>query len=405
MEKKHNETSLTKSENHKAKIVHLCLSCFYIDDFSYQENMLPKYHKEMGYDVTVIASLVSFDSNGKPCILPSGGEYMAKDGYKVVRLDYKKPFHKLNSFIRIYDNLMKYIVEEAPDILFIHDYSFMDILPVMEYAKKNNVTVYSDCHTDYINSAKSWVSKNIFHHLIWRLIGKKIKNDIKFFYGVTPLRCDFLKDAYQLPDEKIKFLRMGVDDHKLQELINSNVGVNLRKELRIEDDEFVILTGGKIDFQKNIHLVLEAVRNIKNSNKKFKLVVFGVIAPESKEMIDQLLDSENIIFVGWLSQEKILDYLLMSDLIIFPGTHSVLWEQAVGAGKPAIFKYWDGMTHVDIGGNCRFLRNESIEEIEKVLIEILNDPDVYKNMLEKANSPLAKEFYYSVISKKSIELC
>ena len=28
------------------KIVHLCLGCFYIDNYSYQENMLPKFHKE-----------------------------------------------------------------------------------------------------------------------------------------------------------------------------------------------------------------------------------------------------------------------------------------------------------------------------------------------------------------------
>ncbi len=29
------------------KIVHMCLGCFYPDNYSYQENMLPKYHKEM----------------------------------------------------------------------------------------------------------------------------------------------------------------------------------------------------------------------------------------------------------------------------------------------------------------------------------------------------------------------
>ena len=36
------------------KIVHLCLCSFFPDNYSYQENLLPKYHKRLGYDVEVI---------------------------------------------------------------------------------------------------------------------------------------------------------------------------------------------------------------------------------------------------------------------------------------------------------------------------------------------------------------
>ena len=47
------------------RITHLCLGCFFPDGYSYQENMLPKYHKLMGADVTVIASLQTFNERGK----------------------------------------------------------------------------------------------------------------------------------------------------------------------------------------------------------------------------------------------------------------------------------------------------------------------------------------------------
>ena len=40
------------------KVVHLCLACFYPDGYSYQENMLPQYHKMLGMEVAIIASLV-----------------------------------------------------------------------------------------------------------------------------------------------------------------------------------------------------------------------------------------------------------------------------------------------------------------------------------------------------------
>lgn len=51
------------------KVVHLCLGCFFPDNYSYQENMLPKFHKQLGYDVEVIASLATFDKNGKASFL------------------------------------------------------------------------------------------------------------------------------------------------------------------------------------------------------------------------------------------------------------------------------------------------------------------------------------------------
>lgn len=51
------------------RVLHICLANFYIDNHSYQENMITKYHKLLGLEVEIIASLVSFDTDGKPCEL------------------------------------------------------------------------------------------------------------------------------------------------------------------------------------------------------------------------------------------------------------------------------------------------------------------------------------------------
>lgn len=71
------------------KIVHLCLSAFFIDNYSYQENILPKYHVKMGHVVTVIASLFTYNKEGKGCMLEGYTEYDDRNGYHVVRLPYK----------------------------------------------------------------------------------------------------------------------------------------------------------------------------------------------------------------------------------------------------------------------------------------------------------------------------
>ena len=45
-----------KNRRIRMKIVHICLAGPFTDGWNYQDNMISKYHKKMGFDVTVIAS-------------------------------------------------------------------------------------------------------------------------------------------------------------------------------------------------------------------------------------------------------------------------------------------------------------------------------------------------------------
>jgi 1,2-diacylglycerol 3-alpha-glucosyltransferase len=386
------------------KIVHLCLSSVFIDGYSYQENLLPKYHKILGHTVTVVASLLSFDSFGSPCLLEGESVKINSDDVKVVRIDYKRPFYRINKFLRIYSNLFITLKNEKPDMLFIHDFSFLDIVQVLRYKKYNpTIEIIVDCHTDYINSAKSIISKYLFHHFVWRFFAKLLSPHVKVFYGVTPLRCDFLKNAYKINIEKVDLLVMGVDDFLLKKKNFNEIKHSISSKFQIEEDSFVIVTGGKIDSKKNIHLLIRAFLEI--NNPKLILLIFGTVSKEYKLEFDNIINlNRNIKFAGWLNSNEILDYLIYSDLIIFPGTHSVLWEQAVAIGKPCIFKYWEGMTHVDIGGNCEFLLNDSVDDIKNKINGLFIDGNKKLDyMRSRANNHEKFKFYYSEIAHKTLK--
>ena len=70
------------------KIIHCCLAAFYIDNFSYQENILPKIHKLQGNDVFIIASTETYFEN--KLIYSESKEYINENGIKVKRLSYIK---------------------------------------------------------------------------------------------------------------------------------------------------------------------------------------------------------------------------------------------------------------------------------------------------------------------------
>jgi 1,2-diacylglycerol 3-alpha-glucosyltransferase len=385
------------------KILHLCLSCFYIDNYSYQENLLPKYHVLQGHEVQVLASLVSFDEKGNPCLLKEENEYSSKDNYKVIRTNYKRPFYFFNKIFRRYNKVFQHINNFHPDIIFIHDCQFWDIFEVIKYLKRHpEVKVFVDGHTDLMNSARNWLSREILHKIVWRHCAQAINPFTEKFYGVLPIRCDFFNKMYGIPPEKIELLVMGVDDIGIPFNKRDEIRISTRKELGISAQDFVIVTGGKIDKKKNIDLLIQAVQKIKNPS--VKLIIFGNIHPEMESIILPLIQDDSVFYVGWINSELAYKYFFVADLAVFPGTHSVLWEYAVGCGIPAIFKRWDGMGHVDVGGNALFIDEVSVDELTKIISQVISNSSLYNQMDNVAKIKAVNSFKYSTISEKAIRI-
>lgn len=379
------------------KIVHMCMTVF-TDTMGYQENLLTKYHVKAGFSVTVITSMWQFDRQGKIETVCEC-DYINRDGVHVKRLPLKNG-NNIRGKFRRFKGLTDVLIEEHPDILFIHGCQFIDILKIAKYIKKYKVKqVYIDNHADFSNSATNWVSKNILHKVIWRYCVNKIEPYTEKFYGVLPARVDFLTDIYKLPKEKCELLVMGADD-ELSENARQNRN-DTRKKYNIGNHDFLIVTGGKIDQWKEQTLFLEqAVKYI--NYKNVKLLIFGSIINKLKESVLSLCD-ERIVYVGWLSVRETYALIAAADLAVYPGRHSTLWEQTAGQGIPMLVKHWEGTHHVDTGGNVSFLYEDSWKEIFQKLEELLGDTEKQRRMI-KASKDGMNRFLYSGIAEKSIEL-
>ena len=352
-----------------------------------------------GNDVTIIASKWIFGNDGKLTIFDKTDYYY--DGTKMIRLNLK--FGKdINSKFKRYEGLYKAINDAKPDCIFVHNISFIDVNDVVRYARENpDVRIYADNHNDFSNSGRNWISKNILQKGIWRHYARKIEPYVKKFYGVLPARVDFLVNVYGLPKEKCELLVMGADDELVSAAENMENKERIRKQYNIEPDDFLIMTGGKIDvFKTQTLLLMQAVHNI--NNPKVKLIVFGSIADELKEQVDNLADDNIVQYIGWINANDSYEYFACADLAVFPGRHSVFWEQVVGQGIPMICKKWDGTTHVDICGNVIFLEEDSVEIIQKQIELLINDREKYKTM-KQAAIEASSHFSYREISRKCIE--
>lgn len=382
------------------KILHTCLACFYIDNYGYQENVLPKMHKKQGHEVEVLASTETY-LNGNIMSYLEPSKYFNEDSIKVTRIGYVKIInHFISRKLRLYNGIGKKLNEFKPDIIFLHDIQFLGIFKIIKYLKKNpNVIVYADGHADVTNSGTNLLSKYILHGIIYKICANKIDKYVERFYGTLPCRVDFFKHFYGVSNDKVELLVMGVDDDLIQFDKEKN-----KEELFFKNnictDDFVIVSGGKINEKKNIHHLINAV--VELNNAKLKLILFGVLDKEVERLVKNNLNHKSIIFLGWLNNVDIHKYLAVADLCVFPGKHSVLWEQSAGIGIPGMYKKIKGHDHIDLGGNCILLDHGDKMEIIKYLTKILYDKKFYTEMLNNAHSKGKTAFSYYDIAKRSI---
>lgn len=385
------------------KILHICLCGPYNDDWNYQENALSKYHKKLGHEVTILATPFINDKKSTGYIFFGTDNYKDSNDIRIIRLPLLLSKNsKISKRFRLYSGLFKTLMSEKPDIIFIHGLQFLDIRQIVKYKKNRpDIRIFVDGHEDYRNSARNWLSKNILHGIIWKYCAHLIEPYTEKFWGVLPARVDFLINMYNIPKEKVDLLVMGAEDEKVNFFGSERWMEHVLDINHINKDDFLIITGGKIDSNKPQTLsLMKAVNDLEHN--KIKLLVFGSISNELEEEFNSLI-SDKIKYIGWLSADEIYQYFNAADLIVFPGLHSVLWEQAVGQGKPCVFKYIEGFTHIDLGGNCKFLYRDSIEEIKQVIGLIVNNKEQYKKMKNIAEEKGIKEFSYRKIALKSIE--
>lgn len=388
------------------KIIHVMLVGSFLDGLEYQENVLSRLHKRMGFDVSVLTFKPPY--NGTFDLQFNDSEqYINADGISVVTLKYKNTpgilaRYGIKHFIGLYDA----IAQIAPDIFFIHGCQFNNISEIIRYKKSHPlVKIYVDNHADFDNTPVDTPWSKLFAYLITGHYARSIEKQAEKFWGVTPNRIQYLKKIYGLKSDKLDLLLMGGDDEMIDFENRQQIRQDIRQKHQIEETDFLVVTGGKIDKKKNIHLLIECFKALPYN---VKLIIFGKADKDISAYFERL--PENVKAIGWIPSSDAYNYFLASDLGVFPGRHSVLWEQAIATGLPCIYKHWKGMEHVDVGGNALLINEPLNNEKEYTLLLLKNiqrlshKGEEYLSMKMASETKGVKAFSYREIAKRAIQL-
>ena len=381
------------------KIVHIAPNAPYNDYWGYQDNLLPKYHKKLGHDVTMITTN-TMHKDGE-IVETECADYVLNDGVRVIRLKKKQYTPGVLTGINARLEVFPYLSEIKPDFVFFHGLISSTIDEVVKYKKEifPACVIVQDNHYDYnigrvCRNAKEWVFRTFYRHLC-----RKNIRHISKVYGVTPWRKQYAEDYFAIPADKTDVLIMGADDEQIDFVNREKIRFEIRQRYAVTESDLLIVTGGKIDQKKKIHLLMEACENLTG----VKLLIFGQVHVDVQEEFDRLLQkNENIQYIGWIDSGKVYDYFFAADLVMFPGQHSVLWEQACASKVPCVFERWEGMDHVDNGGNSDFVSPVTTQTLRQKIEELKYTPK-YFEMKKVAQSEATDIYLYSKIAEKSLE--
>lgn len=377
-----------KKGNYKImKILHLILCNPFTEGMTYQENMLADAMADDGNQVYVITNC--FVMKGGSIVKTEPCEKRLESGVTIYRYEYKKVINKfLTRKLRIAGNIIEKIKNLDPDILVMHGLQSLSEISVCNYADKYNKPIVADVHADYSNSGLGFISKNILHRIVYKIVAKRIEKSAKKIYYITIDSKDFIKKEYGLKNEKLKFLPLG--GKILSDAVYYKWRKEIREEIGVKENEIVYVHTGKLDHLKKTDFLIEAFYKADVSNAV--LIIVGTIDKSIKGLIDDLiLDSRNkgqVRYLGWKSGEGVIKRLCAADVYVQPGGKSATFQNAMCC-KCAMVSYpHKAYMNGYINGNCIWAKDE--DELVETFKYIESHPIELKKM-QKRSEKIAKE--------------
>lgn len=309
------------------KIAHVCLSCFFIDGWGYQENKLVREHVQMGHEVLVLASTDTQLPNGS-LVQKEPGEYVGEEGARVLRLPYV-PWLPLSVArkLRIHSGVKQLLEDFSPEVILFHGLCGWEIQSCAAYVREHpEVPLFADSHEDWNNSARSFVSREFLHKRYYGPSLRRALPQIEKVLCISLETMDFVEEVYRVDRSQLEFYPLGGNPHPDETYQSLRKG--MREEWGVGDDKLVLVQSGSFTPRKKLVATLEAF--VSTPGDHLALYLIGQLSEAIEEKARALIEKdERIHYLGWQSAEYLDRALCGADVYLQPGTQSVTMQNSL----------------------------------------------------------------------------
>lgn len=285
---------------------------------------------------------------------------------------------------------------------------YNEIAPVIQKEKFDLLIVEGGDEQAVIEIAKSYTREQlVFHAHIHYVPKEAVVKGFGHMIGVSEFVVREYEKACKIPVDT-HVLKNAIDVDRFNKTISEKERVNFRKELGLQEDDFVVLYVGRLIQVKGILELMQAILSIEDKHVKLLCIGsanFGKWAFSSYERKVKRLAKDNkdrIVFTGYIDNKELYKYSLLADVQCVPS----LWEEAAGLVVieamaeriPTIVTNSGGMVeYVNEDTTLIVDREDIIANLKKAICYTKEHPEVRKKMSENAirqSKKYGEEIYY-----------
>ena len=345
-----------------------------------------KMLKEMGWE-TAVAARNDFDDPAD-CVIP----YC--DAYYDIPFE-RNPFKPGN--IRAYRELKKVIDEGHYDIIHCHTPvgAMLTRLAAGDARKKGSKVIYTAHGFHFYKGAPAinWLA----YYPVEKALARK--TDVL----ITINKEDYQRAKSKLKVKKVEYVPgVGIDGKRF-----GNCSVEkaqaIRRELRISEEQKVLLSVGEVNTNKNHAVVIKALPNF--PDVRYVVCGRGPLIDEHIKLAESLDVADRVNFMGY--RTDVVDFYGMADIFVFPSLREglpVALMEAMAAGLPCVASRNRGSDDLLDGSDLLFDAT-NVEELNEKIEKVLNEncsAEVERNKKHLADYDLSnalkvvKNIYLSV---------
>ncbi len=204
----------------------------------------------------------------------------------------------------------------------------------MKYAKDNNIPLVSSYHTSF--------DKYLEHYKL-QFLEKPLWHFFRWFHSYCEINfCPSEETRKELKKQGINNIEIwgrGIDTQKFS---TNYYSAEYRKNLGVVDEN-ILLYVGRIAAEKELDVLLAAVKILNRKKLNYKLLLVGD-GPIRARL--ESLQLPNVIFTGYKSGEELQTIYASADLFLFPSsseTYGNVILEAMASGLPVIAPFAGGV--------------------------------------------------------------
>ena len=281
---------------------------------------------KLGYEVNIAANFLDGNTCSEKQLIELK-EHLAVSNIPFYHIGFSRKVTNVGANIKAYYQMKNLIKEQQYKV--VHCQSPIGGVITRLATRKTDVSVIYTAHGFHFYQGAPWLNWLLYYPIE------------KWLARYTDVLITINKEDYERAKRSFKAGRIeyvpgvGVDVEKYGSVVVDRKAK--RKELGLAEDDFVLVSTGELNDNKNHKTVIQAVHRLNNPSVKYLICGQGPLKNELLNLVQKLGLEHQIMLLGY--RTDIIEINHIADVFVFPSFReglSVALMEAMACGLPAV---------------------------------------------------------------------